>query len=482
MRKIGAIAWKEVFTTFTDRNSVLIMIATPLALSIIIGLAFSRVGGSDVPVQDIPVAVVNLDRGNLLGVNFGQVYVTALVPNASGGGGAQAPGPDCNLDAGSVPQPNGSEDAAPIDLFDLTDAVLLDAPVAQALVADGDAVAPGSEPGTAAYITAVARSAVENGRYTAAIIIPEDFSTKLSYIPGRHPQLEETEVALYANSGRPIAAQIIRSIVEGITNQILTGNITVAATWYELEASGAPAANGSAMASPELLSAFACAFSPDANTLSLDTRTIPGAGQGNAAVDALVMFGSAQAIFFGLFTAGFGVLSMYDDRRNWTLQRLVMSPTPRSFILAGKLAGVAVTVLFQITLLLLALTLVGSVIKGELLLIWGSNVPLILMVLLSATMAVSGYGMFMAGIVKTPEQGQIIGSMLTIGLAALGGTFGFTLPEEIASFSLIYWGRTAFENLASGQTDVGLHIAVLCVQGVVLYGLGVLFFNRNFEL
>ena len=30
MRKIWAIAYKELYTTFTDRNLILIMIATPL--------------------------------------------------------------------------------------------------------------------------------------------------------------------------------------------------------------------------------------------------------------------------------------------------------------------------------------------------------------------------------------------------------------------------------------------------------------------
>ncbi len=66
LRKIWAITWKELYTTFTDRNLILIMIVTPLALATIIGAAFSGFinnTSNDVPIRDIPVAVVNLDQG-----------------------------------------------------------------------------------------------------------------------------------------------------------------------------------------------------------------------------------------------------------------------------------------------------------------------------------------------------------------------------------------------------------------------------------
>ena len=64
MRKILAIAWKELYTFFRDRNLILLMFATPLALSTIIGLAFGGLGDSELPdFADITVAVVNLDEG-----------------------------------------------------------------------------------------------------------------------------------------------------------------------------------------------------------------------------------------------------------------------------------------------------------------------------------------------------------------------------------------------------------------------------------
>jgi hypothetical protein len=146
------------------------------------------------------------------------------------------------------------------------------------------------------------------------------------------------------------------------------------------------------------------------------------------------------------------------------------------------LVGVFASVIFQLLMLFIALTLVGSVMQGQLALIWGSDVFAILLVLLSASLAVSGLGMLMAGIIKSPEQAQVFSSVLNIGLAVLGGAFGFSLPQSISQFSRVYWGRNAFDMLAVGQSDIGLNVMVLIVQGLVMFAIGIVLFNRRFEL
>ncbi len=56
MRKLLAIVWKENYERFTDRAGLLYMLAAPLALSIILGLAFSGLSGNsgDISISDIP--------------------------------------------------------------------------------------------------------------------------------------------------------------------------------------------------------------------------------------------------------------------------------------------------------------------------------------------------------------------------------------------------------------------------------------------
>ncbi len=483
MLKIWTIAWKDIYTRFTDRNLILIMLATPLALATIVGLAFGGLGGGDVPVQDIPIAILNADQGMAQGFNFGQVYLDLLTP-AEGQDGQGAALPGCNLPSGETAGADQSEPGAGVSLLDLTDAVAFDDALARQLVSSGavsltESTAAGSEEG-AEFARAVARAAVDQGVYTAAVFIPADFSARLNQIDAEE-QEAPVQVSIYANGGRPVAAGIVRSIIDGITNQLLTGNITIAATFSQMAATGAfPSPDGST-GSLDFEESFACAFTPASNTITLETRTVQAEEQNITSI-ILVSVGSSQAMFFALFTAQFGIFSMYDERRNWTLQRLLTSPTPKSYILAGKLIGVFITVIVQLLLLMIALSLVGSLLAGQLTLIWGTNYLLIALALFAAALAVSGLGMLLAGVASTPEQGQVFGSVLNIAMAALGGAFGFTLPRAISAFSLLYWGRDAFDQLAAGQTDIGLNVLVLVAMGVLMYLIGLLLFNRRFKI
>jgi ABC-type Na+ efflux pump permease subunit len=483
MYKIWTIAWKEIYLRFTDRNLMLIMIATPLVISTIVGLAFGGISSGDIPIRDIPVAIVNHDTGGAGEFNFGQVYLSVLVPGDSSGGGEE-PLPGCELNSAEPSDSGEGGGMAGVTLFDLTEAVSFDSAAAQNLVAEGDVPAPTVPEGedSDAYVDAVAQAAVAEGVYTAAVIIPADFSQRLTRLAEGGAEDTDTQVTVYANSGQPISAGIIRSIVDGITNQLLTGNIAIAATFSQVVESFGPQAAGEAAGTIDFAEAFACAFTPATNTIQLESSPVQTSETQNTASLILVTVGSAQAMFFALFTGQFGVFSMYDERRQWTLQRLFTSPTPRSYILAGKLIGVFVTVLFQLLLLMIALSLVGSLLEGRLTLIWGSDLLAIGSTLVAAALAVSGLGMLLAGVATTPEQGQTFGSVLNMAMAVLGGAFGLSLPRQVAAVSMVYWGRDAFDKLAVGQSEVGLNVLVLALQGLAMYLIGLILFNRRFKI
>jgi ABC-type transport system involved in multi-copper enzyme maturation permease subunit len=483
MYKIWTIAWKEIYLRFTDRNLLLIMIATPLAISTIVGLAFGGLGGGDIPIRDIPIAIVNHDSGISGGYNFGEVYVTLLVEGEPGSAEG-TPLPPCDLANAGATDVGEVAAAGGVTLFDLTEAVAFDAATARDLVASEEVPAPmgTNDEDSDAYVDAVARSAVEGGVYTAAVFIPPGFTENLTGFAEDGAQDAAPQVTVFANTGQPISAGIVHSIVEGITNQLLTGTITIAATFGQVVEDLGPQAAGGAASSMDFATAFSCAFTPASNTIQLEASSVGSSEDQNLASLLLVSVGSAQAMFFALFTAQFGVLSMYDERRQWTLQRLITSPTPRSYILAGKLIGVFVSVLFQLLVLMIALSVVGSLMEGTPTLIWGSDLLAIGLVLVAASLAVSGFGMFLAGIATTPEQGQLFGSVLNMGLAVLGGAFGFTLPRQIAAISLLYWGRDAFDQLATGGSQIGLNVLVLAGQGLALYLIGLILFNRRFKV
>ena len=239
-------------------------------------------------------------------------------------------------------------------------------------------------------------------------------------------------------------------MVDSITAQMISGNIAIGATMTEI-ASKQPALLASA-SNLDVSKLFVCAFSPGNDLIQLADKPVQAAPT-SAAGAILVTFGSAQALFFALFTGQNGILSMYEERRNWTLQRILVSPTPRWAVLGGKLLGVLVSVVFQLVALVVALTIVGSLIEGHFAFIWGTDIFRLGLVILAVAIAVSGLGMLLAGVLKGIEQANIVGSVLNIALGVLGGAFGFQLPRSVAQVSLIYWARNAFDILASGRGD-----------------------------
>src|SRR4051794_30086562 len=86
LRKFFVIAFKDVRQLFADRAGLLTTFAAPLVLTFVIGAAFSGFSGRDGPIKDIPVVVVNQDKGATFGpqpVNFGQNLLDALKSTGS---------------------------------------------------------------------------------------------------------------------------------------------------------------------------------------------------------------------------------------------------------------------------------------------------------------------------------------------------------------------------------------------------------------
>ncbi len=444
MRRIWTIAWKDIYITFSDRSLVLTMIATPLVIATIVGLSFGKLSSGDVSIQHIPIAVVNLDQG-FNAQNLGETFVEVLTLPAGKGSPVISPQSSCSR----TNQEPVSADLT--TLHDLTDAHLL---------TNAD----------------TARAGVDNGHYTAAVIIPLDFSHNVISGTGNSTQIE-----VYANAGQALPSAIIRSIVENIVNQIETGTVAARATLETVQETDGPLQMAAMAADTRFAQAVACAMTPTLNDLRIDQQTVAGQPS-NSVAALLVTFGSAQAMFFALFTGQQGALSVFEERRHGTLQRLIVSPTPRLHILVGKLLGTFLQCLFQLMLLALALTLVGSLLSGRLLLIWGANLPGVLLVMMMAAAAVTGLGTFLAGIARTPEQSTTFAQVLNLSLGLLGGGFGLQLPEPLARLSMIYWGSDAFRKLAAGQGNIMPDLLVLLAHGVLLFAVGWWLFQRRLDI
>lgn len=433
--KIAAIARKDLLIAFKDRNALLLMFAMPVVISTIIGLAFGASG--DISIAAVPVAVVNQDQGAQTpsgeAVNLGETIARAFVPSG-----------DPALDA----------DFAPIHA--LVDGTRLD-----------DLKA--------------ARAQVEDGELAALIAIGPSFTADA--LSGAGP----VTIHVYSDSGRSIGPSIVRSIVGAITNgmntAILAQRIAPAALAQIGAAHGADQATiGAAIAQA---SAQAIAAGQD-----VPIRLEPVDLQGETrTLDMLQYFAPSMAILFMTFAMANGAISILQESRAWTLQRILTTPTPRWAFMAGKLLGIFLTGLVQM-IGLIGLTLAIARVLGRTAPVWGTNVAGIALLLIAVVFAGTSIGLLIAALARTPSQASSYSTVALFVLAMLGGTFipieG--LPDAIAwlpKLTMNYWGIQGFFALSYDRAtlpDIAPNLIALVGIGVALCALSLWRFIRRADL
>lgn len=458
MQKLFTFAWKQLQYVYADKGLLLFMLITPVALATIMGLAFGSSGGS-LSLPEISVAVVNLDQGEG-DTNYGDTIASIL------------------LSENAVN--TGDNSTTTCSLINETASADSDVPQQQSLDDLFNAVTVTS--------AEIARDGVNNGDYVVAVIIPENFSASLAPdinfldLPESPEDITITPVTLeiYGSGGSPISSIVVRSVTEAITGQIITGSTAVNATISTILENPL---NLVAMTSADdtAFADFSCAFIPSINPIQMTRLPLDDVQAESDFVQIMVAMGSAQAVFFAIFTMNSTLLSIYTDKKQWILQRLLMTPTPRLTIIGGKILGAMALVFVQVGLLLLTMTLIASVVMGEVLFIWGSNIPLLLLLTFVVGLSVSGLGVFVIGLAKNAEQAQIFGTLTALGMAMLGGAFGFQLPG-IEQLSIIYWGVDGYSKLSGGSTDIMQNMLILLVVGTVLFAIGSWLFNRRVEV
>jgi len=136
---------------------------------------------------------------------------------------------------------------------------------------------------------------------------------------------------------------------------------------------------------------------------------------GGSSIDAMAFFGASMAMVLLFFTTGFAAQSILTDRRTSVLDRLLAVGTRPSALLAGKVISISLLALIGFVVVW-AVTSLGFGAS------WGD--PVVVFVLIVATVAaLSGVSTFVASFARTEQQSQTLTSVVTFGLALLGGNF-----------------------------------------------------------
>lgn len=419
MRTIWTISWKDIQVLFRDWAAVLLMLGGPLILALGLGLVTGSFGGGDDNgIPEVPVAIVDQDGGEL-GKALADVYFSE-------------------------------------DLKDL---------VAPELVHD----------------VYTARQKVESGAYAAAVIIPPGFTS--SFLPdlatGKMPE-KAVPVEIYGDPGRPISAGVIRTIANEFVSQVQTGFMTMQITLGELAASGA--------VSPVDLPALGeqlgrQLYGSEENTpmatsslIAIETNTTSGTD--DRGFDPMAYIAPAMALLFLMYTVSMGGRSFLVERNERTLPRMLASPATTTQVFGGKVLGIFLSGVLQMTTLIL----VTSLIFG---LRWGSPLGVAVLVL-AAVAAATGWGLLLGAVSRTPGQAASLGSALMLIFGILGGSFvslsnAGPAVDALSKITPNAWALDGFTSLALGEglSSLVVPITALLVMGAVLFVIAVVVFRRR---
>lgn len=427
MKKVFVIVWKELTVGFTDPVVLLLAIAMPLAIAALIKLAFGNlVLGRGIPDTNVPVGIVNQDQGGQWG-NFGQIFPRAIVSDIE----ESAPSSDL-----------------PFELFTVREI-------------EGETQA---------------RRMVEREKLIAALFVPPDFSEALA--------TESATVGMYINDRYIFRGVAFNSVVETLANMISTGEVTVRATVKGLAQNPRTRVQLESGKLNETISELALtAAMPESNPIKV--RRVSNVGQ-SAQIELTHYLAAAIAVLFTGFWGLIGSATLLQEKAQWTLQRMHITPTQPAIILAGKTLGIYLGSLIQMV------ALVGGMTAMEWILSSGPsqgpkiNLLGLSLLILAVLVAATGVGLAIAGFARTYAQAANYGRAILLLMGLAGGVF-FPVelfPKPLQALSHVtyhYWAMDGYLKLALGGSAISIlpHVLILGGMGLLFSAIGGRFLRRR---
>ncbi len=186
------------------------------------------------------------------------------------------------------------------------------------------------------------------------------------------------------------------------------------------------------------------------------------------------------AIMMLLFSVSGSGASLLKEKEDGTFRRLLVSPISPSSILYGKM----LSTLFMAVLQLTVMFLYSWLVLGLDIFI---NLPALILMILSAAIACTSFGIFMASICKSRKQVESLSTLVILVISALGGSMMplIFMPEimhKLAVVSVNYWAIEGFFDIFWRQlplSEIYPKMLVLLGIGAILTIFSVISFKRN---
>ena len=328
------------------------------------------------------------------------------------------------------------------------------------------------------------RTLVDEDELAAVVIIPSDFSAQLLPDPETGQVQDAPPIEIYRSPARPVSASVIEAIVTQFVNQVDAGSTLVMVTIEQLMMSGdLTPSDSTPLEFAQLPPAVQQLTDPDSaqatsrtsNSL-ISIRETVGATQEEADFNILSFLVPGMALFFLMYTVTLGGRGILMERIDGTMQRMQTTPTSSAEILGGKVVGVVLTGMAQVAILVV----VSTVLYG---IEWGNPLGVVLLVV-SASVAATGWGILFASAARTPEQITAIGTAVMLVFGAVSGTFtqiDSPLLRGVGSLTPNQWALDGFTALSLGSSlaDILPNLGALWAMAIILFAVSATLFRRN---
>jgi linearmycin/streptolysin S transport system permease protein len=318
-----------------------------------------------------------------------------------------------------------------------------------------------------------ARSMVDNRQADVAVVIPAGFSRDFA------DPYAQSSIEFYQDPTLSLGPGIVKSVL----NQFMDG-ISGVKLAIDLALNQLPNPD------PALVGQVAQRFMDSSPSQSknlsaelLDTRPPGAAAQSdNPLVRIIGPIMGGMMLFYAFYSATATGQSILREEEQHTLQRLFTTPTSQTTILSGKFLSVFLTVLVQISVLLLVSHFIFGV-------QWGS-LPSILATAAACVILASSFGIFVNSMMKgTKQGGMVFGGVITItGMVGMIRIFGMNAPGANrlgSSVSLLVpqgWAvRALIDSISAAPfKEILFTVLVMLAWSVVLFAIGVWRFRHRF--
>jgi ABC-2 type transport system permease protein len=210
----------------------------------------------------------------------------------------------------------------------------------------------------------------------------------------------------------------------------------------------------------------------DNKGVQVNKQVIQKEGENQNAVNIMFIGFALMFMMFGLSGASSTIL---DEKKGGTWERLLISPVTKWQIISGYLGAYFLMGWLQFSVLMIAMKLLFDTHWGNL----AYFIPFGSLVIF----CVIGFGLMIAGLVKTKQQAIALSAVLITSTCMLGGVYWSLdlVPEFMKKISMFVpqsWAMSGFEEIVSGS----LHTQTLLLDAVVLLGFSILFYAIGLRL